>query len=258
MFGAIIHFEPFFSKWDQSIFLSKTLRRVKSEIEVEGMTVPIYLLPISIANPSEKALDKFIRYLREEKVDKVLLTDVVKKLPCCQKLTDNFSVYDGKSIINYFLIDILKKCSSDYQIPLQECSLVLISNVPTEAKEILEKCYSFVKEIYIDTDHPERFESLQQEFLEDYGIFLSLIHKKQKNEIIISLESTQKPYHFSVNQKIIFKNVKLLKKFLPFIECNQELIEFFVEKKFNSTKRRYIQQFHKDYPMVITKIKNND
>ena len=46
------------------------------------------------------------------------------------------------------------------------------------------------------------------------------------------------------NMEIVFQNKKLLKDFLPFIECNQELLELFVEKKFNCTKRWYIQQFH--------------
>ncbi len=260
MNGAILHFEPIFSKWDQSIFLSKTLKRIKSEIKVDNMTIPLYLLPINIDTPSEKAMDKFTCYLKEEKVDKVLLTDAVKKLPICKKIKNGFYIYDGKPIINYYLIDILKKCSFDQELSLQESTLVLISDSPEQVKEILVKCCSIVKDVCIDTKHPERFEELRQSILESYGIYVSFSHKRSSKDIIISLEDNQKPFTFSMNQKskIIFYNQKLLKDFLPFIECNQEMLEFFVEKKFNSTKRRYIQQFNKDYPIVIAKIKNND
>lgn len=261
---AIIHFEPVFSKRDQGIFFKKTLKKIKREIQIENHSVLLYLLPVSFVNPSEKAVMKFIAYLKEEKIEKLLLSDSVKKRPEAEILKKHFQIYEGNTIINYKIHDILKKCSQKKDFALEDSTLVLYSNQPEWAKEFLLKVYPLVKEIHIQTKVPEQFSQIILYFLQDYGIYIAMNEKNDEKEIVVvsdeDFQGVVGDLYLNCEEqtKVLFQKKFMLEDFEKIVEPNQKMIEFLVENIYDNLKNENIQQFFTKYPVRITKIKNND
>ncbi len=263
MQSAIIHFEPVFSKYDQGIFFKRALKRCKRSFIIEGKEFFVYLVPIFLEKPSEKALSRWIDYVKEEGVRRVIVSKTVKGLKMADSLREAFSVYDGKSVINYKLYDILRKCAGEKGVNLSDSTLMLSSNDPERVKEAILKCYQYVRKITLKTNHPERFSELSAFFLEEYGLYISLHSKEPQNDSIlqIDLDGFEEHCDFSYNiekSQVYFSKKHLFAGLMPYSDLDQGAVEFLAENLKKSHEKNHVREFFDRYLLRITKIKNND
>ncbi len=264
MNSAIIHFEPVFSKLDQSIFIKRTLKKVKKNVVIEKKAIPVYILPLCQENPSEKAMMKFISYLKAEGIQRVLLSDAAETFPIIDILKENISIITGMSVINYKIYDILRKCAGARELSLENSTLLLYTNRPALAKELILKIHKHVKKIKIETEKPELFTELTDHFLEEYGIFISVNQERTEEDLKVQLDGIEKKVGMDlyINEEkpsnILFFDKNAFAEIKPFKKLNQSCIEFLIDQYYGTIKNETIRQIFKDYSVRITKIENND
>lgn len=257
---AIIHHEPIFSKWNQIFFTKKVKEKIKREITILNKKVPVYLIPIIKEKPSEKAINQFILYLKEENIDIVLLSNDVECLPVAKEIKKHFLFLNGNKVINYRLYDILRKCADARNTELSKSTLIISAEEPEQVKQFILKVYKFVKKIKIQTNKPSLFSDLSAFFLYEYGLFIEIVKevKKTDNEIIISL--TEKSQQADVcfcnekNTEIIFSVKNLLYEINSYKKLNQEMIEFLIYLLYNNIKEENIKRFFKTYSVRVVKL----
>lgn len=247
---ALLHFEPCFKKIDQNIFFKRTLKKLKKQVIVCGKPITVYLIPVYEKKISEKAVEKFITYLKSEKVDKILLSDSANSLSCSQKIKNAFLSCSGSSVIIYMVYDILKKCAAQKNIDLYESTIILSDEQPHIMKKTILKLYKYVKKIKILTENPERFKELISEFLYDYGFMIETCNKTEENEIFINTADYKK--------EIIFYIKRIKDEFSYCKNINQAVIEFLCENFFKGFNDSHIKAFINEFSPRVIKIKNND
>jgi len=264
MNSAMIHFEPCFSRKDQGIFLKRTLKKVKKTVKIENKEILVYTVPVCIEKPSERAIRKFIEYLKKENIKKIILSDAAALLPFKDEFYKNFSVFDGAAVINYKIQDILRKYVSTKEADLSNCAVLLYTNSPELAKECILKIYKHVRKIKIESIKPDLFFDLTSFFLYEYGIFIEINQQREKNlkEISIVLDSFKEKadlfYYNEEKTEILYFKKDLFNTFKKYRNLNQSSIEFLVDQINGNTSAQSIKQFFKTYPFRIIKIKNND
>lgn len=257
---AIVHFKPCFTKWNQIFFTKKLKEKIKSEIIISNKKIPVYLIPVVKEKPSEKMIAWFISYLKEEKIDTILLSDDSEALPFINKIKNCFQIFDGTKVINYKLYDILRKCAEVKQVELSKSTLIVYVNEPEFAKNYILKTYKFVKKIKIQTDKPSLFSELSAFFLYEYGLFIDIVKevKKENNEIIIVLNDTLYESDFYLgkekNTEVIFSVKNLLSKINFYKKINQNAIEFLIYLLYGNMKDENIKKFFKSYSVRVIKL----
>ncbi len=253
--GAIIHFEPIFSRLDQGFFFQRTLKKIKRE----RPDFLLYLLPINQERPSKKALYEFISYLKNEKIERILFTEAMKKRPEAEILLKHFQTYEGNTIINETIHEILKNCSQKKHLCLQDCTLVFYTNYTETLKELVFKLYPFVKTISIQTEHEALFLDLTSHFLENYGIYISVNQKFPKENIKLFLDGEQRNSDFSFQtSEILFSQSVIPDEIRTLLKPNQYFLEYMIEKQQKKLKNEQIHQFFIENQLNIVKIENND
>ncbi len=263
MKSAIIHFEPVFSKYDQSIFLKRTLRRIKKTFQIEEKEFFVYLMPIFFEQPSEKAMHRMVTYLKEEGIERVLFSKSAKSLQESEILRHSFLTYDGQSVINYKLYDILRKCANSKNLSLEDSTVCISCDDPDTVKKIVFKLYKYVRRITVKTKKPEVFSELVSFFLHEYGLYIEINHEpvEEKNQFILDIDGTETNADFSFQaerHQVLFSKKHLFAGFMPYHDLDQQAVEFLAEGFYGSLQGNAIREFFDRYLLRITKIKNND
>lgn len=264
MDAAIIHFEPCFSKWDQSVFFNKTIKKIKKTINIKDVSVFVYTLPLNEENPSEKALKRFFTYLKGEKIKYIISSNQAKEFTnVLEQLEENFLFFNGKTVINYLIYDILRKCAKIKEIKPEESTVTLLINDPHYAKEIILKICLHVKRIRIQTQDKEKFKELFDFFLNEYGLFILTDQRDDKEEKALVLcfdeafNHIKADFNFCGKDKVLFqvKNINELSKLLT---IDQKAMEFLIYTQYQKVSNETVKQFFKANMPKIIKIKNND
>ncbi len=265
MQSAIIHFEPVFSNLDQSLLIKKSLKKVKKEMESEGIKIPVYCLPIAEKKPSQKAVHHFVKYLKENNIQSIIFSEQAKKFEYLLKEYEKeFYIFNGNYVINYKIYDILRKYAREKEMEIGKSTAVLITNSPERAQEVILKIYKFVRKIKIETTCKEKFLKLQEYFLEEYGLFIIFDSKneKEKNEISILLDNKEIKADLCLAGKneinLIFACKKEFKEIKKYLQFNQKTLEFIINAHFGGLSEETIKRFFKEAVPKISKIKNND
>ncbi|MBE7048478.1 MAG: hypothetical protein E7393_03790 [Ruminococcaceae bacterium] len=266
MKAAIIHYEPVFSRLDQSLFLKRTMRQIKSEIKTEDIKIPIYLLPICGENPSKKAIEKFCSYLKKEQIKKIIITNqassVLKNFSLLEK---NFSFFYGDTIIKYKIKDILRKYALLKNLELSKETVVIETDNPNKAKELIAKINQMVRKIKIETKDADKFKSLTEYFLQEYGLFIEINKKNDKHGIIIQLDSMKEKKDSlrlytekNNNNQIIFNCKNHFNQIKKYLTLNQKTLELLIFQKYGTINEQNCRRFCKDYHIRVSNFKNND
>ena len=268
MKAAIIHFEPVFSPFNQTFGIKKAILKTKKEIKEEKIKIPVYLVPITEKNPSEKAIAKFSTYLKKEGITHIIFSkEAYKKQIIREKMENNFQSFTGSEIVKYKLYDILKKYAGGKAIPIGSSTLILETDSPEKARQYILKIYKYVKKIVIKSEQAEIFNDVTQFFLQEYGLFIPVEHmrKKEENEILVQLDSMteeKKVLNISsdVNRcnQIIFSSKKKFKQITQFLDFDQMTLEFLIFQQYSNINEEKIKRFCKEYMIKVSKIVNND
>ncbi len=258
---AIIHYEPSFSRMDVGFFIKRTLKNVKKVIQDDECYYLLYLLPICENYFSKKGFDEFVSYLKKENINKIILTKQALKCEKTEKLLNCFNTYDGLSLINAEIYEIIKKCALKKHLQLSKSSLVLYTNQPEKAKSVILKLYHFVKDIVIQTKEEEKFIDLSFYFLENYGIDVLINGKipKEAVSVIIDGRFENGNYDFSFSDsRVLFCGKKIHRELNEILEMNQFTMEYIIENRQKNLENQQIHQFLKENDLKIVKIEKND
>lgn len=260
---GIVYFTPGLSKADRGIFLRRTLRRCKTVISCEGKPVSLFRLPVCETAPSEKAMRRFVTYLKDNQIDRILLSQIPPSVAeTLAPLTQNFTVFDGFSVINYKIYDILRKYAAKSGINLAESTVVLCTDIPETARQLILKLYRHVRRIRIETGQPERFGDLAAYFLEEYGLYLPLTkQEKRQNEVYISADGQRQDCDIVMrggSLEVSFFIKDAFRELSHYCKYNQATVEFLCYLHEQTLSDSAISRFFKIYAPKISKIKNND
>ncbi len=262
---GFIYFEPGFSKVDQSVLLRRTLRECETEIKTEGMKLRLFRLPLCEENPSMKTVSRFSAWLKKREIHQLYISDLPAQFVEVKRaLAREFSIFNGLSVIDYAIYDILRKYAAQKEIKLADATLVLYTNNPQKTRDMILKLYRHVRRIRIQTENPERFSELSAYFLREYGLYIALENEKRRpNEIHVVLEDGQKPEVCDINlcggSPAVYFNMKQhFKELSRFGSCRQELVEFLCYLHEESISETAISNFFRAFTPKIIKIKNND
>ncbi len=260
MKSAIIDFEPIFTKWEQRFFIKKAFKKIKSSVMVNEKEILIYKIPVVEEYPSEKMMFRFISHLKDEKIDTIILSDRAKLLPVSSMLKNHFKFYDGNSVINYKLYDILRKCAESQCLELCDATLILATNKPDVAKEFILKVYKHVKRIKIKTENPTFFSDLTSFFLYEYGLFIETARqiKKQEKDIFILFDGTCELADVSFNSEnkteILFSAKNIFREIMPYVKLNQNTLEFLIHQLYGNLSTHSVKSFFKAYSVRVIKL----
>lgn len=260
---GIVYYEPGLSKADQGIFLRRTLRRCKTVISCEGKPISLFRLPICETAPSKKVIRRFADFLKENAIDRILFGQIPQSIAeISAPLYREFAVFDGFSVINCKIYDILRKYAAMHNINLAESTVVLCTDAPEAARQLILKLYRHVRRIRIETDKPESFGDMAAYFLEEYGLYLPLTKQnKQQNEICISTDKQTQDSDVVMRGhglEISFVIKGTFKELSQYCKMNQASVEFLCYLHEESLSDSAISRFFKTYAPKISKIKNND
>ena len=260
MKSALIHFEPVFTKWEQSLFIKKAFKKVKSTIIINEKEIPVYKIPVFSEKPSEKMIQRFINYLKEENIDSVLLSESAALLSVSYMLKNHFKFFTGNYVINYKLYEILKKCAESRSLELSDSTLVLLTESYENAKEFIIKVYKNVRKIKIKTDKPTAFSELASFFLYEYGLFIEISRKEEKkeDEIYILLDGLCESADFYIDgenkTEILFSAKNLFKEITPYVKLNQNTLEFLIYQLLGNLSQQELKTFFKMYSVRVVKL----
>ena len=258
MSSAIIHINIDVSNIQQKFWLTKKLNQSRKSIKVENKTIPVFDLPVSLQYCSEKIIKKCITYLKKENITHILLSDSMKELPASTFLKEHFYTFDGTAVINYKIYDILKKYATEKEIHLADSSLLLYTDFPEKAKEIILKLYKHVRKIKIQTERIQAFSELHHYFLEEYGLFIEIAEKINQADITMNIDQKEEKADLSLmreKNQIIFSKGSLFVECKPYHEIDQCLIEFYIYYLYGMISKETMRRFFIDYPVRISKIK---
>lgn len=147
---------------------------------------------------------------------------------------------------------------------LAKSTLVLETDDPSRAEEIILRLYKHVKKIRIQTEQRKAFNSLVEYFMYEYGIYIETEAKiTNENEICVMLDEKnekQADIYVSTNSfkhtKVYFKTKNISDNY--FEKKHQAIIEFLIFNKYAGIKEAAIDAFFKDYQVRIIKFENNN
>ncbi len=254
MIAAIIDYKEGISKLDQTLFLKKTLKNCKTEIKENEITIKKYYIPIHIEKPSEKALQKFCDFLKRENVFYIYLTHRAKQIECVKEiLSKNFSFFTGQQVINYKTCDIIRKYAGKNEKKLSESSILLETNDPQKAEDVINQICRRVKKISIKTNQEERFSPLCEFFLKEYGLFISF-NDTENYDIYVELDAKPAP-SFYLNISADEKNAnRIMFKLQNKKEHDQFYIEFLIYCQYGALNKKTIKEFFNRHSVRISKI----
>ncbi len=254
MYAAMIDVKPGISKLDQTLFLKRLLKNCKTEIQDNHIVIKKYDIPIDIENPSEKAILKFCEFLKNEKIGYVFVTDAVKQVkPVYDALSKNFSFFTGLSVINYKTCDIIRKYAGGKNQKLSDALVLLETDEPQKAEDIIHQIYRRVKRIAIRTKKEESFSDLADRLLKEYGLFVS-VNDAERPDIHIELDSmilSSGHLNLSADEN---RASKILFKLQNKKEYDQFYLEFLIFCQYGVVNKKTIKDFFNQHSVRISKI----
>jgi len=230
-------------------------------IPFDTCSVPVYKEKIK-----ERDMEKMIAYLKSNQVTHVLLTqDFLQYTKFCQMMQEKFLMPEGIRIIKNKIFDIIRKCAIENCIEVQNSTVSIVTDSPKEAEEYIMRLYRHVKKICIITQHPDAFLSLQNRFMEEYGLYICCdVENVQEHDIIINLEQNQEKNHFNARREHLFDNKLQFrmkngkKELFTHMPLCEDAVAFLMLQVSLVPTEENVRRFFKDYNVKITKIKNND
>ena len=191
---------------------------------------------IKIAKKIEKILEK-------SNSKKIILSNKIKaKKILINKLYElGYDIVDGKWIMKMMIPEIVKKISEKEKIKKEELDIYILINDARE--EIIENIKILVEKyrnIYIITNHIEKFKNLEEQILNKTGAEISIMNNKKRSlikaKLIINVDFPNELINkYNINQESIildlYGNTKINKK-----SYNGKIIkEIKIEKKRQQT-----------------------
>ena len=191
---------------------------------------------IKIAKKIEKILEK-------SNSKKIILSNKIKaKKILINKLYElGYDIVDGKWIMKMMIPEIVKKISEKEKIKKEELDIYILINDARE--EIIENIKILVEKyrnIYIITNHIEKFKNLEEQILNKTGAEISIMNNKKRSlikaKLIINVDFPNELINkYNINQESIildlYGNTKINKK-----SYNGKIIkEIKIEKKRQET-----------------------
>ena len=191
---------------------------------------------IKIAKKIEKILEK-------SNSKKIILSNKIKaKKILINKLYElGYDIVDGKWIMKMMIPEIVKKISEKEKIKKEELDIYILINDARE--EIIENIKILVEKyrnIYIITNHIEKFKNLEEQILSKTGAEISIMNNKKRSlikaKLIINVDFPNELINkYNINQESIildlYGNTKINKK-----SYNGKIIkEIKIEKKRQET-----------------------
>ncbi len=191
--------------------------RMLNIVKLEGNKI---ILPITEEENDEKKLEKLAlktnKALKNANSKKVILSKAInKKSQFVNYLyTYNIDVVDGMWLFELLSLDSIKYILSKKNIKKQDVKLSILVNDLSDI--MLENIKIFAKEyrnINIVTNHMEKFKKIEEDFIENDGISITITNNRKKSlirsNIIVNVDfPTELINKYKINDQAIIINLK--------------------------------------------------
>lgn len=162
-----------------------------------------------------KKINKFViiklnRFIIKNNVKNIVLTDYLLKY----KNLVNASCMDGTLLYNYVLINILEYISEKQNKSINTLKVTILINKVTKLKlDIIKLIATKVKTIEIVSSDIKKFEQLEQELYDKFGILIKISNNKKfslkNSELILNMDfSSEQIDEYNINPNAIIISTK--------------------------------------------------
>lgn len=248
----------------RQIRINQTMQALKLRKQFLNIDYVAYGIPLYKGKIKDKQLNKCIDFIKKDNIENILLSDYADA-EIKEKIMQKFNVINGNRIINCMIFDILKVCAVKKEMELENSTVVLITDNPERAKDVILQIYKYVKKIEIETTEKNQFASLNEFFIHEYGLFIEInIEKENDKHIYLNLDEKnhkKADFDFSsasfLKNKVYFKIKKGEKEIKPFVKLHQAAIEFLMLKNNLQIESAQISRFCREHRLRMMKIENN-
>ncbi len=224
--------------------IEKLIKKVV--VDDNKIKLPINLEEKLIANDkiAEKISKKTANIIKLSRTRKVVISNDLKKYEKYINSLNNISnmqnlkleIFDGRKIFKILSLDIVKYICEKNKLDLGNLKIsILVNNLDMYLVDILKDLLGSCKKINVVTNNIERYKYLEEYFLSEFGIMISVGNNKKKglvrSNIILNMDFPSElinKYNIKEDANIInFKgNVKIDKKRFNGINVNDIDIGF--------------------------------
>ena len=220
---------------------------------------------------------KIEKILKKANSTKIILSKEVKKKKIIENklYTLGYDIVDGKWIMKMLIPEIIEKIIEKEEITKNELDIYILINDARD--EIIENIIILVEKyrnIYIITNHKERFKKLEEKTFKNIGAPITIMNNKKRSllkaKIIINVDYPNELINqYNINQQSIildlYGETKINKKsyngkIIKEVEINKKRNEIFnINEKLYSQIELYEALFYKKQPFknVREKIKKD-
>ena len=220
---------------DKPKFLFKLFNIIK--VKEDKIILPIKDEKISkkkaekLANKTKKILDKTI-------CNKVILSKVIKTQEEYKNYlySSDINIVKVEQLTEILLLDILNYIKNKKSLKPEELSLsIFVNDININMLENLKIMVKEYKRINIITNHIQKFKKIEEDFLEEQGIIITVGNNKRKSalkaKIIINVDFPNELINqYNINDEAIIinlrGNIKINKKRFTGININDYEIDF--------------------------------
>lgn len=174
---------------------------------------------IIISKINKKSLKKINKILQIEACNLVCISDELKRKQDFLKFINdkNIKIIDGKWLLNFLRIDILKYICNKRKIKPETQEVIVVASKNSElVSESIKRLSDIVKNINIVTDEASTFKKLVDEIFESKGLIIKISKKLRKNlsksAIVINLDKSDLNYHVNLPVRF-YKNMERFSRF---------------------------------------------
>ena len=220
---------------------------------------------------------KIEKILKKANSTKIILSKEVKKKKIIENklYTLGYDIVDGKWIMKMLIPEIIEKIIEKEEITKNELDIyILINDARDEIIENIKILVEKYRNIYIITNHKERFKKLEEKTFKNIGAPITIMNNKKRSllkaKIIINVDYPNELINqYNINQQSIildlYGETKINKKsyngkIIKEVEINKKRNEIFnINEKLYSQIELYEALFYKKQPFknVREKIKKD-
>lgn len=220
---------------------------------------------------------KIEKILKKANSTKIILSKEVKKKKIIENklYTLGYDIVDGKWIMKMLIPEIIEKIIEKEELTKSELDIyILINDTRDEIIENIKILVEKYRNIYIITNHKERFKKLEEKTFKNIGAPITIMNNKKRSllkaKIIINIDYPNELINqYNINQQSIildlYGETKINKKsyngkIIKEVEINKKRNEIFnINEKLYSQIELYEALFYKKQPFknVREKIKKD-
>lgn len=266
--AAIIDYNKDFSFFHELLFKVGNLksRYIEEEILIEEVKIKVFKVPVSLRTlKNEKKrniiFNKFISFLKENNITKIIISDEAKKLSGLDIFfRNNFFIFDGKSIIKFKFSYIIKRYIKTKNIYSPE--IVIFSNNFDNFYEYFKLIFKNYNVSTLVTDYKNLFLSFSDEMFSEYGFLINIINEENftyNNDLFvinIDIDSEKSYFDIDLNKlSLIFMKNENFKNVYKFFKITDEkVLEFIIYVIYGGLEKSKITEFFNKYNIRIVKI----